>query len=132
MTLRQRIRPVFVDRNVPLTEALAALSRPVLPGEWRSVPISTVGNYEPHPVWSSYNNLLFRLVHDVTHHITGADDSFEGELDTLKHTLMGLDSLSHGLPHFLASEIVGQAAYRITYGSFPRQIICRNILSLIK
>jgi hypothetical protein len=129
---QRRIRAHFVDRDVTLSEAIETLDRTVLPGEWRTVPVSTVGNDINHPIWSGYSNLLFRFVHDITHHVTGADDSFDGELATLKHTLMGLDSLSYGLPHFLASEIVGQAAYRITYGSFPKQIIARNILGLIE
>lgn len=127
----RRIRPQFVDRNVDLGEALAALSRPVLPGEWLTVPVSTIGN-DQHPVWDSYQNLVFRLAHDVAHHDLGAAATFEGELAVLRHTLIEAQELHcYAFPHFLASEIIGQAAYRITYGSFPRQIIARNILELV-
>lgn len=127
----RRIRPLFIDEPVDLEVAIAALSRPVLPGEWITVPISTVDN-NPHPVWDSYQNLVSRLAHDVAHHDTGADASFDGELAVLKHTLIEAQELHcYAFPHFLASEIIGQASYRITYGSFPQQIIARNILPLI-
>lgn len=132
---RSRIRPLFVDRPVILSEALAALSRPCLPGEWRDVPVSTVGNEQPHPVWTAYQNLSFRFVHDLHHHQLGADDSFTGELTVARETVRPLvmrgTPASVNLARFLASEIIGQASYRITFGHFPEQVIAANILSLL-
>jgi hypothetical protein len=124
-----------VDRPVTLDEALAALSRPCLPGEWRDVPVSTVGNDQPHPVWTAHQNLKFRFVHDLHHHQLGADDTFSGELtvarETVRPLIMRATPESVNLARFLASEIIGQASYRIEFGYFPEQIIAANILPFL-
>ena len=68
----------------------------------------------------------------MAHHDIGAPDTFEGELTVLRHTLIEAQEMRcFAFNHFLASEIIGQAAYRITFGSFPQQIIARNILPLV-
>lgn len=120
-----------VDTESSLTDALSVLASQV-PGQWVYVPVSSVGNESRHPVWTAYQNLQFRLVHDVAHYEAGSDDTFEGELDTLRYTLTETQECqSYAFPHFLASEVIGQVAFRITYGYFPQQIIAQNILPLI-
>lgn len=123
-----RTLPVFVDREVSLTEAMEAFNRPVLPGEWRMVPVSTVGN-EPVPgLMNRHQNLEFRFLHDWLHFKTGADATFEGELClTLAHQCCSPIEL---WPLF-ASEVAGQAAVAITTGEFPEQklaLSCWNVL----
>lgn len=125
-----RIVPQFVDRVVPLTEAVAAFTSPVLPGEFRIVPVSTVGN-EPVPgLMTERENLEFRFLHDWLHAKLGADDSFEGELClTLAHQCCSPIEL---WPLF-TSEVAGQAAVAITTGEFPEQKLagsCWNVLWL--
>lgn len=125
-----RMAPVFVDREVSLAEAVEAFTRPVLPGEWRLVPVSTIGN-EPVPgLMTELQNLQFRFLHDWLHAKTAADATFEGELClTLAHQCCAPIEL---WPLF-ASEVAGQAAVAITTGAFPEQklaLSCWNVLWL--
>lgn len=117
------VRTATTDQPVTLEEAMSALAL------HQTMPVSTVGN-DPHTVWDAEQNLQFRAVHDVAHWVTGADDSFEGELAVLRHTLAA-GKLPMVLQLFLASEIIGQAAYAIQFGTFPPQITASNILNLI-
>lgn len=121
----------FVDREVSLAESMAAYDCHLANRATRVIPVSALHNEERHPLWSPVENLLFRFVHDWHHWLTAADDSFEGELAVTRHCLTSQVHTNQPLAHLLASEIVGQAAVRITTGSFPRQIIANNILELI-
>jgi hypothetical protein len=78
-----------------------------------------------HPVWSVSENVAFRLCHDVlghyAAHIAGrvADFSWEGECNA---ALAHERTLPIGtLRDALFTEIVGQAAWSLTYGSFADQ-----------
>lgn len=121
---RDNIRPVFVSREVSLSEVMAALNRPALPRETKWFPVSRLFN-EPHPdLMSTTQNLWFRAVHDLTHWRIGADDSFIGEFNVaLEHMKTAPDSIRW----ILFSEVAGQAAVAITDGVFPQQKIV-NIL----
>jgi hypothetical protein len=71
-------------------------------------------------------------MHDFDHWSLRADDSFDGELTVLRHTLTPkMVRTDRPLAQFLASEIIGQAAYALEYGIFGKQIIAANILDLI-
>ena len=122
--------PLFTDAESSLAEALAAFNQPHSPNDLVQVPITNQHN-EPHHVWSPLENLLFRFVHDYHHWITAADATFTGELAVTRHVLTPAVRHNDALARFLASEIIGQAATTITSGSFPAQIIARNILELI-
>jgi hypothetical protein len=121
---RDNIRPVFVSREVHLDEVLAALNRPVLPGETRWFPVSRLFN-EPNPdIMSTQQNLWFRAIHDLTHWRIGADDSMEGEFNV---TLAHIDTAPPSIHWILWSEVAGQAAIAITTGAFPKQKLCRIV-----
>jgi len=122
--------PDFVNRESLLSETLDAFSQPTYKGV-QLVPITNLYNDDPHPVWSPLENLLFRFVHDYHHHITGADSTFSGELTTTRHILTPEVRKNDALARFLASEPVGQSSLFITSGIYPKQIIARNILTLI-
>jgi hypothetical protein len=124
--------PQFVARESLLREAVAAFECPFPIGiPMRLVPITSLYNDDPHPVWSPLENLLFRFVHDYHHAITGADDTFAGELTVTQHILTPKVRTNLPLARFLASEPVGQSALFIQSGTYPRQIIAATILSLI-
>lgn len=118
------IRPVFVTREVSLSEVMDALNRPTLPGEVKWFPVSRLFN-EPHPdLMSTTQNLWFRAIHDLTHWRIGADASFIGEFNvTLEH----MESAPDSIKWILFSEVAGQAAVAITNGKFPDQKLV-NIL----
>lgn len=116
------IEPLFVTREVPIEEAMAALSRPVLPGETRWLPVSRLFN-EPNPdLMSTQQNLMFRAIHDWTHWQEDAGADWDGELAvTVAHTLTAPKEI-HWI---LWSEVAGQAAVNLTTGEFPQQKLCR-------
>lgn len=126
---RMRLAPYMVDRAVTLEEVLKVLNQPRLPGEIALVPVSAADN-DPHPIWDARENLLFRFVHDVHHWQQGADATFAGELATLRMVLESVQTKE--LRQVLASEIIGQAAFRLEFGVFPdQQVIAANVLGLL-
>lgn len=118
----------LVERPVPLTEAVAALTRPVLPGESRILPVSTIGNTPVDGLMTWTQNLMFRAVHDHMHAKLGVDDTWEGELAT---TLGHLATSCPQIWPILASEVAGQAAVAIFEGEFPEQRLSANCLSVL-
>jgi hypothetical protein len=120
----ERIEPLFVTRDVSIDEAMMALSKVVLPGEVRWLPISRLNN-EPNPdLMSTQQNLMFRAVHDWIHHKIGADATFEGELSvTLEH----IKSAPESIHWILWSEVACQAAVTISTGQFPQQKLAKLI-----
>jgi hypothetical protein len=118
----------FVGRVVPLTEAVAALTGPVLPGEVRRLPVSTIGNAPVAGLMTANQNLAFRAVHDHMHAKLGVDDTWEGELAT---TLGHLATSCPQIWPILASEVAGQAAVAIFEGEFPEQRLSANCLSVL-
>jgi hypothetical protein len=123
--------PQFVDRESPLTETVAAFRSRQYGSSVTEVPITSLYNDDPHPVWSRKENLLFRFVHDYHHHVTGANDTFAGELTVTRHILTPQVRMNLPLARFLASEPVGQSSLFIQSGTYPRQIIAATILPLI-
>jgi hypothetical protein len=123
--------PLFTDAESSLAEALAAFNQPCAKCEIVAIPITSLNNEDKHPVWSPLENLLFRFVHDFHHWIIAADATFTGELAVTRSVLTPAVRKNDALARFLASEIIGQAAAAIVFGSFPMQIIARNILDLI-
>jgi len=116
------IRPVFVTREVPFDEAMAALNQPVLPGEVKWFPVSRLHNEPNVDLMSQTQNLVFRAVHDWTHWKEGAGADWDGELAvTIAHTLTAPKEI-HWI---LWSEVAGQAAVQLTTGEFPKQKLCR-------
>jgi hypothetical protein len=118
----------LVERPVPLAEAVAALTRPILPGESRILPVSTIGNAPVAGLMTWTQNLMFRAVHDHMHAKLGMDDSWEGELAT---TLGHLATSAPQIWPILASEVAGQAAVAIFEGEFPEQRLSANCLSVL-
>jgi len=111
-----------VDREVSLEEAVAAITRPALPGEWRIVPVSSIGNDPNRSILNPHQNLHFRFLHDWLHAHVGADASFAGELAlTAAHMISG----SAMTWPIISSEVAGQAAVAITTGQFPEQRLSR-------
>lgn len=119
----QGIEPMFVTREVPIEEAMASLSRPVLPGEKRWLPVSRLFNHPNLDLMSTHQNLMFRAVHDWVHWKENAGADWEGELAvTVAHTL----TAPKAIHWILWSEVAGQAAVAITTGQFPQhQKLCR-------
>lgn len=116
------IEPLFVTREVPIEEAMAALSRPVLPGEIRWLPVSRLNNEPNVDLMSTQQNLAFRAVHDWTHWKEGAGADWQGELAvTIAHTLTAPKEI-HWI---LWSEVAGQAAACLETGEFQPQKLCR-------
>ena len=73
-----------------------------------------------HPVWTTQQNLRFRAVHDALGHADGAAFDWEGERRAY------LNQREHYPRRFwpvLYTEIVGQAAYYLAYGTFGAQKI---------
>lgn len=122
--------PFFLKNPQPLEYAIAGFKQHKVMGALRRVPVSTDNN-DHHPVWSPYENLLFRFVHDYTHFIIDAPATFEGELAVARHTLTPAVREDDALARFLASESVGQVALSIVSGTYPAQIIAAGILDLI-
>lgn len=119
---------VWVDRPVPLTEAVAALTRPVLPTETRRMPVSVIDN-EPVPgLMTERQNIAFRAVHDAMHARLGADDSWRGELAV---TLGHLMTAPPQIWPILASEVAGQAAVAIFEETFPKQRLSGDCLRML-
>jgi hypothetical protein len=117
-----------VDREVPLTEAMHALTRPLLPVEDRLLPVSTIGNAPVPGLMTEHENLMFRAVHDAMHAKLGADDSWEGELAvTLGHLMTSPPQIWP----ILASEVAGQAAVAIFEGEFPEQRLSGACLPML-
>jgi hypothetical protein len=123
--------PNFVNRESLLSETLAAFNQPDNGQPYRSVPITSLYNNDPHPVWSPLENLLFRFVHDHHHHQVGAAADFTGELTVTRHILTPAVRANDALARFLASEPVGQSAQFIESGVYPAQVIAAGILDLI-
>jgi hypothetical protein len=119
--------PCFVEREVPLDEVMQIFSGY---HGFKCVPITSLNN-SPHCVWSPIENLIFRFVHDYSHYSINAPSTFEGELAVTLQTLTSTVRENDTLARFLASEIVGQAAYTIVHGEFPSQVIASGILDLI-
>jgi hypothetical protein len=115
----------WVDREVPLSEAVLALTRPILPGEVRLLPVSTLGTAPVAGLMTAEQNLMFRAVHDHMHAKLGADDSWQGELAT---TLGHLLTAPPQIWPILASEVAGQASVAIFEGEFPEQRLSRDCL----
>lgn len=123
--------PEWVDRESCLAETVAAFNSRRYGAAVTVVPITSLYNEDPHPVWSRKENLLFRFVHDYHHTITGADDTFSGELAVTRHILDTKVRNNPPLARFLASEPVGQSALFIHSGTYPKQVIAATILPLI-
>jgi hypothetical protein len=120
----------WVDREVPLKAAVAALTGPILPGETRLLPVSTLGTSPVAGLMTAEQNLMFRAVHDHMHAKLGVDDSWFGELAT---TLGHLHTAPPQIWPILASEVAGQAAVSIFEGDFPEQRLsglCLRMLAL--
>jgi hypothetical protein len=120
----------FVAREVPLSEAVAALTGPLLPGEVRRMPVSTLGTSPVAGLMTVEQNLMFRAVHDAMHAKLGVDDTWFGELAT---TLGHLHTAPPQIWPILASEVAGQAAVSIFEGDFPEQRLsglCLRMLAL--
>lgn len=118
----RRLMMHVVDREVSLAEAVAAITRPAMPGEWRVVPVSSIGNDPDRSILNPHQNLQFRFLHDWLHAHIGADASFAGELAlTAAHMISG----SAMMWPIISSEVAGQAAVAITTGEFPEQRISR-------
>ncbi len=122
--------PFFLKGPQPLERAIAGFKQPRVTGELCRVPVSTDNN-DHHPVWSPYENLLFRFVHDYAHFIIGAPATFEGELAVARHTLTPAVREDDALARFLASESVGQVALSIVDGTYPKQVLACGILDVI-
>jgi hypothetical protein len=118
----------LVERPVPLAEAVLALTRPILPGESRILPVSTIGNTPVDGLMTWTQNLMFRAVHDHMHATLGVDDTWEGELAT---TLGHLATSAPQIWPILASEVAGQAAVAIFEGEFPEQRLSANCLNVL-
>lgn len=119
----------MVSREVPLAEAMASLTRPILPGEGRVLPVSTIGNTPVAGLMTQNQNLAFRAVHDAMHARLGADDSWEGELAVCLGHLMTAPPV---LWPILVSEVAGQAAVTIFEGEFPAQRLSGACLSILR
>jgi hypothetical protein len=125
--LTREVCVAWVNREVPLTEAVAALRGPLLPGEThRTLPVSTLGTASVAGLMTAQQNLQFRAVHDAMHAKLGSDDSWEGELAT---TLGHLATSAPQIWPILASEVAGQASVAIFEGEFPEQRLSANCLS---
>lgn len=118
----------FVDREVPLAEAVLALTRPILPREQRIMPVSTLGTAPVAGLMTEQQNLMFRAVHDAMHAKIGADDTWQGELAT---TLGHLHTAPPQIWPILASEVAGQAAVAIFEGTFPDQRLSRDCIRVL-
>jgi hypothetical protein len=118
----------LVERPVPLAEAVLALTRPILPGESRTLPVSTIGTTPVYGLMTWTQNLMFRAVHDHMHARLRVDDTWEGELAT---TLGHLATSCPQIWPILASEVAGQAAVVIFEGEFPEQRLSANCLSVL-
>jgi hypothetical protein len=123
--------PLFTDAESLLPDAIAAFNQPCVNGETAAIPITNLNNEDKHPVWTPLENLLFRFAHEFHHWAIAADATFTGELAVTRCVLTPAVRKNDALARLLASEIVGQAAVTIVFGSFPEQIIARNILDLI-
>jgi hypothetical protein len=78
-----------------------------------------------HPIFDPTTNLKFRAVHDYMAHIQsnkfiGTDFTLKGEIQAYNTHTKTVPS--EGVPA-LFTEVVGQAAFFINYGSFPEQKI---------
>lgn len=84
----------------------------------QTIYIST--DYSDHPYFSTEDNIIFRFVHDFLVHIKGNYSFGRGELNSynLHIKLVPKDAVPA-----LFTEIVGQASYAMTKGSFPPQKI---------
>ena len=118
------IEPLFVTREVPIDEAMAALNRVVLPGETKWLPVSRLHNEPNSDLMSQQQNLMFRAVHDWTHWRLGADATFEGEFNV---AMSHIESAPESIHWILWSEVAGQAAVSITEGNFPAQKLVKMI-----
>lgn len=121
-------RIMFVAREVPLAEAVAALTGPILPGEQRVMPVSTLGTAPVAGLMTAHQNLAFRAVHDAMHAKLGANDTWAGELATLLGHIQTAPPQIWGI---LASEVAGQAAVAIFEGVFPEQRLSRDCLRVL-
>jgi hypothetical protein len=126
--INRGIRVQFVEREVSLTEAVKALALPVLPGELRFLPVSTLGTAPVAELMTERQNLMLRAIHDAMHAHLGADDSLTGELAT---TIGHLWTAPPIIWQVLASEVIGQAAASIWDGEFPEQRLSKQCLSLL-
>ena len=121
----------MVPREVPLGEAVLALTRPILPGEGRVLPVSTIGNTPVEGLMTRQQNLAFLAVHDHMHAKLGADDSWMGELAVCLGHLM---TAPPQVWPILVSEVMGQAAVTLFEGEFPAQRLsrdCFRVLALV-
>lgn len=117
--LTREVCVAWVNREVPLAEAVAALRGPLLPGEtMRTMPVSTLGTAPVPGLMTAEQNLQFRAVHDAMHAKLESDDSWVGELAT---TLGHMATACPQIWPILASEVAGQAAVAISTGEFPEQ-----------
>lgn len=119
---------VFLDREVPLSEAVAVINGPKLPGEVRPMPVSSLGTAPVAGLMTSEQNLMFRAVHDHMHARLGVDDTWHGELAT---TLGHLHTAPPQIWPILASEVAGQAAVALFEGEFPEQRLSQLCLRML-
>ncbi len=78
-------------------------------------------NYSEHPIFSVTDNIVFRTVHDyIVHILSDVDFSAKGEIAAFNaHSKLAPNET---IPAIF-TEVVGQASYFLTYGSFPKQKI---------
>lgn len=122
--LDANIHPVFVTREVKLTEAIACLNRVTLLDEIKWFPVSRLHNFPNTDLMSLTQNLWFRAIHDLTHWRLGADDTFEGEL---RVSLAHMESAPDSIKWLIWSEVAGQAAVSVCEGAFPDQKLVKLI-----
>ncbi len=78
-------------------------------------------DYSTHPVFTVEDNIILRTVHDyIVHILSGVDFTGKGEIAAFNaHAKL---APSDAIPAIF-TEVVGQASYYLTYGSFPEQKI---------
>lgn len=85
----------------------------------------SVLNNDSHPIWCGDDNLDFRIAHDILGHWKMGTChnvfSFRGEISAFKSQARYLRNLSS--KQALYTEVIGQAAYRGTTGTFGAQKI---------
>lgn len=77
-------------------------------------------DYSEHPYYTLEDNIVFRFVHDYLVHIKGNYSFGKGEINS--YNLHAKLVPKEAVPA-LFTEIVGQASYAMTKGSFPKQKI---------
>ncbi len=111
-----RLRPDFVEGQ-PYDSALSMCE------DMESGVLKVSVDFNTHPIWTPEHNLVFRFVHDAVGHwglgTTCNPFSFKGELRAYAEQSSHITN--EDAKRALHTEVVGQAAYRGTFGVFPKQ-----------